>query len=180
MVAPNVPEKNLKTVRGLQSGKKAIVAEAGGGIGHVGIPIGTENSRDPDRIGLGPVTAKVRWDFVRLCLWKSLELATGFVGFFSQLQEHLHDAGVLARFGVEEKSIRGESVNGRRRTVEFCRSGANDGHGPELLVQEMGWLRHDQVGLESIPVQRFRARLALRLSQVCESHGGVVLLVEVG
>ena len=55
----------------------------------------------------------------------------------------------------------------------LCRGRANDRNGrkPSVVIRKkMGWLGHDQVGLQCVPVEGFRIRFSLGVSQGCERH----------
>src|SRR5258708_1608688 len=91
-----------------------------------------------------------------------LELAASRIGFFSQTHQHRHDPGVVfIGLGIYEKTVLDKCLDSGGRATKSCRGRANDGHRAELLVQEVGWLGHDQVGLQSVAVEGFRIRFPL-------------------
>src|SRR5882762_9943077 len=122
------------------------------------------------------VLGKPGWNQSVTCrLPRCLELATGLVSLFRQLHERVDDPGVVfIGLGIYEKSVCYKSLDSGRRATESRRGRADDGHRAELLVQEVGWFGHDQVGLQSVSLQGFRIRLPLGSLEVRKRHGRVV------
>jgi hypothetical protein len=95
-----------------------------------------------------------------------LELTSRLVGFVGQIKEEI---GELLRLADEEAVVH-ETLNGGDGTAESCGCWANDGDRPEAGIEEMRWLRHDEVGLERIAVEGLGICLALGLRQSGERY----------
>jgi hypothetical protein len=96
-----------------------------------------------------------------------LELARGLVRFVSQIEEEIEK---LLRLADEEPVI-DETLKRGNSAAELSGRRANDGDGAQAGVDEMGWLGHDQVGLQCIAVERLGIRLALGRRQSGERYG---------
>ena len=84
---------------------------------------------------------------------------------------------------TDEKPVVDEALNSGHCTRVFCGRRTNDRNRRELSVdigEEVCWFGHDQVGLERIPLERFRIRLSLGGSEIRKGNGGFVYLIEVG
>src|ERR1700751_2277534 len=112
----------------------------------------------------------ISWDAPRgripasLCL----DLTRCLVRFVSQIEEQVEEMLRLA----DEKPVIHETLKGSNSAAELSGRWANDGDGTQAWVDEMGWLGHDQVGLQCVAVQRLGIRLALRCGQSGERYGG--------
>ena len=69
--------------------------------------------------------------------------APGIVGIFREVAKIIEEGLRLA----DEQSVIGEGFQRRHRRAFRCR-GTNDGDDREVLAEELGRLRHDQVSLQ--------------------------------
>ena len=94
-------------------------------------------------------------------------IASGRISLFRQVTHHFKE---LLVFLADEESIRHETIESGHGARILRRRRADDRDRREVFVQKVSRLGHDQVGLQSIPLQGFRVRFALRLSQVSKRN----------
>src|ERR1700676_10018 len=116
------------------------------------------------RLHLHPASVRDEW----VCGYSHcrLQLASGLICIFRQVA---HDFEELLILLADEKAVSHEAVEGSHCSRVLCRGRANDRNGRKrsvVISEEMGWLGHDQVGLQRIPLERFRVRLRLGTLEV--------------
>src|ERR1700746_1241250 len=94
----------------------------------------------------------------------ALQFALCFVGFTGQIKQ---EVGKLRRLS-DEQAIVLESLHRAYRATEGHAGRPDNRNRTELLVDEVGRFGHDEVGLQSISVQRLGIAFSLCLSQVGE------------
>src|SRR5712692_4676778 len=107
-----------------------------------------------------------------------LELTPCVVRFVGEIEEDIEELFLLA----DEEPVVLETLNGSDGTAELSGSWANDGNGPKGRVEEVGWLGHDEVGLQRIAVERLGIRLSLgcgegRKRDACPGSAGAIVRV---
>src|SRR3984957_11461737 len=69
---------------------------------------------------------------------------------------------------ADEESVIHKALKRGDCSTIFCRGGTNDRNGRKLLVEEVGWLGHDQGGLQGVAFQGLRIGLSLGVSESCK------------
>src|ERR1700722_5574108 len=98
-----------------------------------------------------------------------LEPTPSLIRLLRQAEHHSQELRILL---ADEQPVIDKALERGHGSAVFRGGWTNDRNGWELLVEEVSWLGHDEVGLQGIAFERFGIRLSLGCREGCKRNTG--------
>jgi hypothetical protein len=96
-----------------------------------------------------------------------LESAPSLIRLLRQAEHDLQELGILL---ADEQPVIHKALERGHCSTILVRGGTNDRNGGKLLVEEVGWLGHDEVGLQGVAFEGLGIGLSLSVCEGCKRN----------